>query len=191
MKGAPWRARAARARSSKNQLKPHGILVLEGDATYENVADQLDNVQFAEQRRLATQQVCQVFRIPSHFLNAGTGGDSLTYSTSESMSADFVKYSLTPWLRRIELAISHDRDLTFDRQYVKFEVDGLLRADAKTRAEVYRIALDPLAPWLTVDEIRQMEDLPPMPSKPPAQTQETAIEQMLARPQGVASNGNG
>jgi HK97 family phage portal protein len=175
----------------KNMLKPHGVLVLQGDATYENVADHLDNVQFAEQRRLATQQVCQVFRIPSHFLNAGTGGDSLTYSTSESMSADFVKYSLTPWLRRIELAISHDRDLTFDRQYVKFEVDGLLRADAKTRAEVYRVALDPLAPWLTVAEVREMEDLPPMPSTPPTEAQETAIEQMLARPQEVGVNGNG
>jgi HK97 family phage portal protein len=163
------------------------VLVLSGDAEYSNVADQLDDNQFTEQRRLATQQVAQVFRIPSHFLNAGTGGDSLTYSTSESMSADFVKYSLTPWLRRIELAISHDRDLTFDKQYVKFSVDGLLRADAKTRAEVYRMALDPLAPWLTVDEIRALEDLPPMPSTPPPQEQ--TIERMLRRPAEVGGNG--
>jgi HK97 family phage portal protein len=165
------------------------VLVLTGDSKYENVADQLDNVQFAEQRRLATQQVCQVFRVPSHMLNAGTGGDSLTYSTSEMMSADFVKFSLAPWLRRIELAVSNDADLAFQKQYVKFSVDGLLRADVKTRAEVYRTALDPLAPWLTVDEIRELEDLPPMPSKPPTQAQEQTIEQLLARPPGVA-NGN-
>ena len=44
------------------------------------------------------------------------------------MSIDFVNYSLTPWLRRIEFAISNDRDLAFQRQYVAFEADGLLRA---------------------------------------------------------------
>jgi hypothetical protein len=27
---------------------------------------------------------------------------------------------------------------------VRFEVDGLLRSDAKTRAEVYHLALDPV-----------------------------------------------
>ena len=44
-------------------------------------------------------------------------------------------------MRRIELAISNDADLAFQRQFVKFKVDGLLRADAKTRAEVYTAAL--------------------------------------------------
>jgi phage portal protein BeeE len=106
---------------------------------------------------------------PSHFLNAGTGGDSLTYSTSESMSADFVKYNLTPWLRRIELVISHDRDLTFDRQYVKFSVDGLLRADVATRADVYTKALDPITGWMPRDEVRRLEDLEPEAKPPPMQ----------------------
>jgi phage portal protein BeeE len=120
-------------------------------------------------------------------ISAGTGGDSLTYSTAESMSIDFVKYTLTPWLRRIESALSNDRDLAFQRQFVKFEVDGLLRADAKTRAEVYTAALDPISGWMTREEIRRLEDLPPE-STPPT-TQQT-VEQMLARPQGVASNGS-
>ena len=37
--------------------------------------------------------------------------DSMTYSNVEQESIEFVRYSLTPWLRRIELAISHDGDL--------------------------------------------------------------------------------
>jgi HK97 family phage portal protein len=167
----------------KAKLKPHGILVLSGDASYENVADQLDNTQFLEQRRLATQQVCQVFRVPSHMLNAGTGGDSLTYSTSESMSADFIKYSLTPWLRRIEQSVSHDRDLCFERQYVRFSVDGLLRADVKTRAEVYRLALDPVQGWMNREEVRRLEELEPEPTPSPQQVMTQAV-------QAAMTNGN-
>jgi HK97 family phage portal protein len=164
----------------QKDLKDRGILVVRGDAAYENIAHRLDDSQFEEQRRLSAQEVARVFRIPSHLLNAGSGGDSLTYSTSESMSADFLKYSLTPWLRRIELAISGDRDLAFQRQFVKFEVDGLLRADAKTRAEVYTAALDPLTGWMRREEVRRLEDLP---QEPP--TTQPTVKQVLA-----ATNGN-
>jgi HK97 family phage portal protein len=168
-----------------NKLKPHGILVVSGDMKYENVAHKMDESQFTEQRRLACQEVCRVFRIPSHFLNAGTGGDSLTYSTSESMSIDFVKYTLTPWLRRIELAISNDVDLAFQRQFVKFEVDGLLRADAKTRAEVYTHALDPITGWMDRNEVRRLEDLPP-----DERSRDRSPEIVMPMPR-EAVNGNG
>jgi HK97 family phage portal protein len=172
----------------RNESRPHGIMLIEGeDVGYTPIASKLDDAQFVEQRRLAAQEVCRVFRIPSHMLNAGSGGDSLTYSTVEQQSLDFVKYSLSPWLRRIELAVSNDRDLAFQRQYIKFEVDGLLRADAKTRAEVYQLALDPISGWLTREEVRRLEDLEPESTPPPIQQ---TVEQLLARPQEVGVNGN-
>jgi HK97 family phage portal protein len=169
----------------KNELKPHGILVIGGDAAYENVGERLDDGQFVEQRRLAAQEIARVFRIPPHMLGAPTN-DSLTYSTVEQESINFVRYSLTPWLRRVELALSGDRDVAFARQFVKFEVDGLLRADSAGRAAFYTAALDPVQGWMTREEVRRLEDLPPE-STPPT-TQQT-VEQMLARPPGVA-NGN-
>ncbi|HEY6775214.1 MAG TPA: phage portal protein [Thermoleophilaceae bacterium] len=171
----------------RNKSRPHGILVVEGDVEYVPIAQKLDDSQFVEQRRLAAQEVCRVFRIPSHMLNAGTGGDSLTYSTSESMSIDFVKYALAPWLRRIELAVSNDTDLAFQRQFIKFEVDGLLRADALTRAQIYEKALDPVVGWLQRSEVRALEDLPPESTPPPIQQ---TVEQLLARPPEVGVNGS-
>jgi HK97 family phage portal protein len=117
--------------------KPHGVLVIEGsEMDYQAITSPLDNAQFVEQRRLAAQEVARVFRIPPHMLGAPSA-DSMTYSNVEQESIEFVRYSLTPWLRRIELAISNDGDLAFERQFVKFEVDGLLRADANTRSQVY------------------------------------------------------
>jgi HK97 family phage portal protein len=172
----------------RNEARPHGVLVIRGDADYLPIANKLDDSQFTEQRRLATQEVCRVFRVPSHMLNAGSGGDSLTYSTTEQMSMDFVKYSLTPWLRRIELAISNDRDLCFQQQFVKFEIDGLLRADAATRSEVYTRALDPITGWLSRDEVRRLGDLPPEPQAAPQTAQ--VLNGMPIAAQNGASNGN-
>jgi HK97 family phage portal protein len=119
----------------KAEARPHGILVIEGGSEYFPVASKLDEGQFVEQRRLAAQEIARVFRIPPHTLGAPSA-DSMTYSNVEQESIEFVRYSLVPWLRRIELAVSNDADLAFQRQFVKFELDGLLRADAKTRAEI-------------------------------------------------------
>jgi HK97 family phage portal protein len=171
----------------KNEAKAHGILVVQGDAEYQQIAQKLDDAQFTEQRRLAAQEIARVFRIPSHMLNAGSGGDSLTYSTVEQQSLDFARYSLAPWLRRMELAISSDRDLAFQRQFVKFEIDALLRPDSAGRAAFYAAAFDPVVGWMDRSEVRRLEDLPPE-STPP--TRQQTVEQMLARPQGVASNGS-
>jgi hypothetical protein len=46
-------------------------------------------------------------------------------------------------------------------QRVRFNVDGVLRSDLKTRYEAHAIALS--NGFMTVDEVRQIEDLPPMP----------------------------
>lgn len=170
------RAKAARG-------GPHGVLVIEGEAEYTPMTAPLDDSQFVEQRRLAAQEIARVFRIPPAMLGAPTG-DSLTYSTVEQQSLDFVRYSLAPWLRRIELALSGDRDLAFERQFVRFETDALLRADADTRSQVYTRALDPITGWMDRDEVRRLEDLPPRGAAPAAAP--PAIEQMLA----AASNGN-
>ena len=88
-------------------------------------------------------------------------GDSLTYSTVAEQARAFVTFSLRPWLVRIERAIGGDADLCPGATYVGFDVDGLLRSDAATRADVYAKALDPTTGWMRRDEIRALEDLEP------------------------------
>jgi HK97 family phage portal protein len=171
----------------RNESRPHGIMLIEGeDVDYTPIASKLDDAQFVEQRRLASQEVARVFRIPPRMIGAPSD-DPMTYSNVEQAAIEFVRYSLTPWLRRIELAVSNDRDLAFARQFIRFEVDGLLRSDAKTRAEIYEKALDPVSGWLDVNEVRALEDLPPRQTPPPIQQ---TVERLLARPPEVAVNGN-
>jgi HK97 family phage portal protein len=144
----------------KAEARHGGVLVIEGDAKYTEITAKLDDSQFATQREISAREVARVFRIPSHMIGASTG-DSLTYATVEQEAIDFARYSLQPWLRRIELAVSNDSDLAFQQQFIRFELDGLLRADANTRSEIYARALDPVTGWLDVDEVRALEDLPP------------------------------
>jgi HK97 family phage portal protein len=170
----------------RNVSRAHGILVIEGDAEYLPIAQNLDDSQFVQQRQLVATEIARCFRLPPHMIGAPSS-DSMTYSNVEQESIEFVRYSLTPWLRRVELAISNDPDLAFQRQYVRFETDSLLRSDASTRAEVYSKALDPITGWMSRGEVRELEDLEPEPTPP---TRQQTVEQLLARPQEVGVNGN-
>jgi HK97 family phage portal protein len=178
-------ARQRMVESLRNEMKQRGLLVVEGEGSLEALTMKLDDAQFARQRELSAQEVARVFRIPPHMIGAPSA-DSMTYSSVEQESIEFVRYSLTPWLRRIELAISNDTDLAFQRQYVRFELDGLLRADAKTRAEIYALALDPIQGWMSREEIRRLEDLEPETAPPPITTALNA----MTPPVGVNGNGN-
>jgi phage portal protein BeeE len=47
-----------------------------------------------------------------------------------------------------------------ERYFVSFNVEGLLRADSKGRTEFYNSALN--NGWMSRNEVRQKEDLPPI-----------------------------
>lgn len=186
-------ARAATAETVRNEMVARGVLVIEGEGSFEPTTLRLDDAQFSEQRRLSAQEVARVFRLPPHMI-AAPSSDAMTYSNIEQQSLDFVRYSLQPWLRRIELAISNDSDLTFQSQYVKFDVDELLRGDVATRANYYHLALDPVAGWMSRAEVRELEDLGPEEQTedtppPPAPPIAPAITVMQPTAPTGASNG--
>jgi phage portal protein BeeE len=71
-----------------------------------------------------------------------------------------VDHSLRPWLVRIENAFSIDADLCPGGAYLVLDTDALLRADPEARAAFYEKGIG--GGWLTVDEVREREDLPPL-----------------------------
>jgi HK97 family phage portal protein len=142
-------------RGTKNA---HRIAVVSGEIEFTPLSMPMDDVEFIEQRKLSAVEVARVFRVPPHIIGASSG-DSLTYSTVESQALDFVKFSLRPPLVAIEQAFSADRDLFPPGAYCEFLLDALLRADSKTRSEVYTAALDPISGWMTRAEVRRLENL--------------------------------
>jgi phage portal protein BeeE len=82
-------------------------------------------------------------------------GGTMTYSNVESQMLSFAMLSLQPWLRSIEQALSNDGDLFGPNTYAEFLIDGLLRADSSTRADIYTKALNPDSGWMTRAEVRR------------------------------------
>ena len=137
-----------------------GIAVLTGDVEFSAVSMPADDAEFVAARKLSATEVARAFRVPPWLIGAEDGG-SMTYSNTEQQALSFVVYSLQPWLRAIEQALSADRDLFASNLFAEFLIDGLLRADSATRAAVYEKALDPVTGWLRRDEVRRLENLEP------------------------------
>jgi HK97 family phage portal protein len=111
--------------------------------------------QMLEHREALVRDIARAYRVPLHLIN-GTGGDSQTYQNVESAGINFVRYTLLPWMRRIEVAIS---DLLPMPQQVKFNADEFQRADLMTRAKAQQIQI--MSGMLTPNEARETEDREP------------------------------
>ena len=138
----------------------HKVAVLSGGVTFTPIAFNAEDSQFLQQRELSAREVARIFRVPPWMIGAPVT-DSLTYSNSLEQNRSFLTHSLRPWLTRIERAFTADSDLCAGGLYLQFDLDGLLRADAGTRAQVYTAALNPETGWMTRAEVRALEDLPP------------------------------
>lgn len=137
--------------------------ILEEGMEWQQLGLPLADAQFIEQHKFARSDVALLFRVPAYML-ASDAGSSMTYSTVEGQSLDFVKWSLRRWLTRHEGTLKRDPDLFLQgsRFYPEFLLDALLRADSETRSRVYARALDPIKGWLDVDEVRELENRNPL-----------------------------
>lgn len=114
-----------------------------------------EQAQFIETLNMTATQIAAIYGIPPEYVG-GSAGDSLTYSTVEQNQIR-LNQALRPLLVLLEDAYS---SVLPQRQQVRFNADAVARADLKTRYETYRIAI--ATGILTVDEVRALEDLPPL-----------------------------
>lgn len=111
--------------------------------------------QMLEHREALVRDIARAYRVPLHLIN-GTGGDSQTYQNVESAGINFVRYTLLPWMRRIEMALS---DILPMPQMVKFNADEFQRADLLTRVRAQQVQI--ASGTLTANEARDQEDREP------------------------------
>ncbi len=93
--------------------------------------------------------------LPAYYL--GAPNSSRTYSNVSEENLQLVRWSLLPYVQRIESSFT---ELLPRGQYAKMNLDALLRPDTKTRYETHKIALD--SGFLTVDEVREFENRQPI-----------------------------
>ena len=118
----------------------------------------IDNeaAQFLESKKFGVVEICRIFRVPPHLVY---DLERATFSNIEEQSLEFAIYTMLPWLRRWEEAISRDLIVEPD-VYVKFNMEGLLRGSAQARAALYQQALT--SGWMSINEVRELEDMDPI-----------------------------
>lgn len=120
------------------------------------ILDPVD-AQFIENQKWNKTEVATVFGVPANYLLADAG-NSLTYQNMIQVDTAFVRYTLTGYLREIEEAFT---DLLPRGQKARFNVEGFLRADDKTRSEVNKTYKE--MGVRSAEEIRIAEGWGPMP----------------------------
>jgi HK97 family phage portal protein len=134
--------------------------VLGSDLKFQAISIPPGDSQLIDQMRLNVQQIARIFGVPPEMVGSDSGV-SMTYSNVESRDLSFLKYSLQPWLGRLERAMN---TLVPRGQYVKFNAAALLRTDTLNRYQAHAIALD--KGFLTLNEVRALEDRAPLSAAP-------------------------
>jgi HK97 family phage portal protein len=139
--------------------KSHKVGVLSGGAKFVSTSIENDKAQFIDSRRMAVEDVARAFNIPTNLL--GLPGTN-TYSSVEQNNIAFVTHTLRPIIQKLEGAFSTLLNTEPGGQFafVKFTIDGLLRGDANSRFSAYSNGLQ--SGWLTLNDVRRYEDLPPL-----------------------------
>ena len=135
--------------------------VLEEGLKYVPISISPEQAQFLGTRKFQLNEIARIFRIPPHMI-----GDleKSSFSNIEQQSLEFVMYTLNSWLCRWEQAMH--RSLLLPNQkseyFWKFNVDGLLRGDYKSRMEGYAIARQ--NGWMSANDIHRLEDMDLIPA---------------------------
>ena len=135
-----------------------GTALLEEGLKWEKIAMTAEDAQFLMTRKFQINEFARWFNIPPHMLR---DLDKATFSNIEQQSIDFVLYSMMPWFRRWEQAITRDLILAPQTFFAEFLIEGLLRGDTKSRYEAYASAIT--NGWMTRNEARIKENLNPLP----------------------------
>jgi HK97 family phage portal protein len=135
--------------------RAHKTGVLSGGAKYVQTSTPNDANQFLQSREFATLDVARMYQIPPHMLGVTSG--SQARASVEQLAIDFVTHTLRPWAEKVERGYS---TLLAPGQFIRFNLDGLVRADFVTRMQGYSIASQ--AGWMSIDDIRRLEDFSPV-----------------------------
>jgi len=137
----------------------HKTGVLTGGASWKSTQIDPDKSTLVESRNQAVSDIARIFSIPPHLL-ALPGTNS--YASVEQTNLAWVTHGLRPILSRLEQSFTPllQRSAPNQDVFLKFNLDGLLRADINSRMTAYSVAMQ--SGFMTVNDIRTLEDLPPI-----------------------------
>ena len=131
------------------------LAVLSEGFDYQTINATPQDLMFTNVAAQSTQTIARLFGVPARLLLTGIDGSSDTYSNLSDEQQTFYRHTLMGYTNAIEDALSNCLPRGTS---VRFNYEGLFKADMKTRWEMYDVALAG-QPWLTPEEVRLKEGL--------------------------------
>jgi HK97 family phage portal protein len=125
---------------------------------YKPISVTAEESQFLETMRYSETQCARIFGPGVAEILGYETGHSLTYTTVVDRRSDLLAFTLNKWLRRVERLLT---DMLPAPQYIRFDRDALLESATLARYEAHAKALQNR--WKTVNEVRDDEDMAPVP----------------------------
>lgn len=134
-------------------------LVLGRGWEYQQIQVAADESQFLETMGWTAAECARLFGPGiAEILGYAVKGASLTYSNIQDRDIHLLKYTLNKWLLRMERLLS---SFLPRPQYVVLNRNALLQTNTMQRYLAHASALQ--NQWRTPNEVRELEDLPPVP----------------------------
>ena len=137
----------------------HEVMFLEPGWAFKQFELNLETAKIIETRKFGVADIARLLGVPLHKL---MDLDKATMTNIEQQGIEYVQDGILPRTINIEHEFC-SKLLKEDEQneyFIKYNVDGLMRASLKDRYEAYSIALGKNAPgFMSPGEIRDLEDL--------------------------------
>lgn len=151
----------SRMKSSFKQNARNDIAVLDNGDKFTPLGLSNQDTQFLETRQFQVIEISRWTGVPPHLLMDMTRAN---YNSLELIGGEFKALTLVPWCERWrgevrkKLFTKRERELRYD---VRFNYDGFLRADRKTRYDAHAKGIT--SGFLTPNEARIEEGKTPLP----------------------------
>ena len=138
----------------KNAFK---VVVLTGGADFQQLGAKVSDLQLIETMHYGVESIARLYGIPLHMLQVPGGNTS--YASVELIGIEWLRLGLGPLIARLEAGFQ--RLVPGSQQtFLKFTLDGLLRATTQERYNSYSTALN--NGFLSLNEVRSLEDRSPI-----------------------------
>lgn len=142
----------------------HLPLVLTHGAKASPLSLNAEDAQLLQTRQFQVVDIARAFGVPP-FMIGETEKTSSWGTGIEAMGLGFVRYTLRGILTRFEQEMNRKFWPRSQRYFVEYNTESLMRGDSAAEAAYFRNALGGAqgAGWLSVDEVRRIKNLPPVP----------------------------
>lgn len=162
--GTPELARQSEAFDTYMSSRARQVPVFAPGVEFKPLSMSAHDMELIASRQWSATEICITYGVPPHLVGVPAVESSTTYSSALMDMSAFVRTGLAHWVNVLESALRPELG------EFSFDLDALLRANRRERYESYELAIR--SGWMTVNEVRELEGLPPMPEprQPPQLT---------------------